>query len=61
MLSAVILITIPILANLGGGLGFWTTFFILFLFGIVTGICQASVFSLAGGLPFKYIGAVMLG
>jgi hypothetical protein len=61
MLSAVVLITIPILAHLGGGLGFWTTFLVLFLFGIVTGVCQASVFSLAGGLPFKYMGAVMLG
>ena len=61
LLSAIVLILIPILAHLGGGLGFWSTFLILFFFGIVTGIQQASVFSLAGGLPFKYMGAVMLG
>ena len=36
-------------------------FVILFIFGIITGICQASVFSMAGVLPFEFMGAVMLG
>jgi len=61
MISALVLVLIPVLANIGGGIGFWSVFTILFFFGIFTGVCQASVFSMAGGLPFKYMGAVMLG
>ena len=52
MLSAMILVTIPILAQLGNAAGFWSVFLILFFFSFNLGICQASVFSLAGGLPY---------
>jgi hypothetical protein len=31
------------------------------IFGLISGIGIASVFSLAGGLPPKYMGAVVLG
>ena len=61
MLSAIILVTIPLLAKLGNAAGFWSVFIILFFFSFISGVCQASVFSLAGGLPYKYMGAVMLG
>jgi equilibrative nucleoside transporter 1/2/3 len=61
MLSAIILVTIPLLAQLGNAAGFWSVFIILFFFSFISGVCQASVFSLAGGLPYKYMGAVMLG
>lgn len=39
MLSAIILILIPLLANFGGALGFWSVFAVLFFFGLITGIC----------------------
>ena len=59
--QALILVIVPLLAHLGNGAGFWTVFLVLLVFGCVSGVGQASVFSMAGGLPFKYIGAVMLG
>lgn len=59
--QALILFVTPFLAHLGNGAGFWSVFLVLFIFGLVSGVGQASVFSMAGGLPFKYIGAVMLG
>lgn len=40
---------------------FWSCFCLLFLFGAVNGMCQASVFGLAGILPGEYMGAVMFG
>ena len=61
MIQALVLILIPLLANIGGAVGYWSVFGILFFFGLINGICVASSFSMAGGLPFKYMGAMMLG
>jgi len=60
-LSAIILVVIPLLARMGGAVAFWSVFLVLFVFGIVLGVQQASVFSMAGVLPFRFMGAVMLG
>jgi hypothetical protein len=54
-------ILIPFLGNIGGTVGYWSLFAILFFFGLITGIVYASIFSLAGGLPPKYMGAMILG
>jgi hypothetical protein len=61
MIQALVLVLIPVLANIGGAVGYWSVFGILFFFGLINGICVASSFSMAGGLPFKYMGAMMLG
>jgi len=34
---------------------------LLLIFGAFSGTAQGSVFSMAAGLPFKYMGAVMFG
>ena len=52
---------LPFLANLKNGAGYWSVFAVLFVFGWISGVVQASVFSMAGGLPFKYMAALMLG
>jgi hypothetical protein len=36
-------------------------FAVLFFFGLITGIILASMFSLAGGLPSKYMAVMILG
>jgi solute carrier family 29 (equilibrative nucleoside transporter), member 1/2/3 len=61
VLMSLTLILVPLVANVGEGAGFWGCFSVLLGFGLVSGVCQASVFALAAGLPFKYMGAVMLG
>lgn len=61
MIQALLLVLIPLLANVGGAVGYWSVFAIFFLFGLINGVCVSSLFSMAGGLPFKYMGAMMLG
>ena len=61
MIQALVLVLIPFLANIGGTIGYWSVFAILFFYGLINGVCVASSFSMAGGLPFKYMGAMMLG
>jgi solute carrier family 29 (equilibrative nucleoside transporter), member 1/2/3 len=61
MLSAIILIVIPFLAHIGGAYAFWSVFVVLFIYGIILGIQQASIYSMAGVLPFRFMGAVMVG
>jgi phosphatidylglycerophosphate synthase len=61
MIQAIVMVLIPIIANIGGKIGYWSWFAILMIFGLISGIGIASVFSLAGGLPPKYMGAVVLG
>jgi len=61
MLSAIIMLVLPLLAHMGGGAGFWSCFCLLVVFGIINGINQASIFQLAGGLPPHYIGALIIG
>ena len=73
VIEAIIILVLPFVANVGeggddahgdidnGGLRFWGCFSLLFIFGAVNGMCQASVFGLAGILPGEYMGAVMFG
>jgi equilibrative nucleoside transporter 1/2/3 len=61
MIQAIVMVLIPSIANIGGKIGYWSWFAILMIFGLISGIGIASVFSLAGGLPPKYMGAVVLG
>lgn len=51
MITAIVMLLVPLLAHMQNGAGFWSVFFMLFFFGIVSGICQASIFSIVGGLP----------
>lgn len=55
------MILVPLLAHLGGGAGFWSVFAVLFIYGFIAGVNSASVFEMTGGLPFKYMGVLMLG
>jgi hypothetical protein len=63
ILEAVIMIVLPFLAHVPEeeSTRFWACFCLLFFFGAVNGMCQASVFGLAGILPGEYMGAVMFG
>lgn len=56
-----ILLIIPFVAAIGGHLGFWLTFCVLTVLGFCNGVAQASVFGLAGGMPFRFMAGVMLG
>ena len=56
-----ILLVIPFVAAIGGPLGFWGTFCLLMCLGFCNGVAFASVFGLAGGMPFRYMGGVMVG
>lgn len=38
MISAIILVAVPLLAHIGGAVAFWSVFAVLFVFGIVLGI-----------------------
>ena len=55
------LLIMPFIADSGDTLGFWIVFLALLIFGWFTGIAQATIFGLAGTMPFKYMAAVMLG
>ena len=59
--GAVIMIVLPVLGCLEPKTGFWACFLAMMIFGMFSGVVQASVFGAAGALPFKYMGAVMLG
>jgi hypothetical protein len=61
MIEALVLVSLPFLANIGGAVGYWSVFAVLFFFGLITGIILASMFSLAGGLPSKYMAVMILG
>jgi hypothetical protein len=61
IISAAVLVLFPILANIGGALGFWIVFAYLFFFSIIQGISQASIYQLSGDMPSKYMGAIMFG
>ena len=61
MIEALVLVSLPFLANIGGAVGYWSVFAVLFFFGLITGIILASMFSLAGGLPSKYMAIMILG
>lgn len=62
MCISVLMIVLPLVANaLDPGASFGASLGILIVFGALGGIVQGSVFGLAGMLPGKYMGAVMLG
>jgi hypothetical protein len=61
LIQALLLVIIPFLANIGGTVGYWSVFAILFLLGLIGGIGGSSMFSMAGGLPPKYMGVMFLG
>ena len=62
LITAIIMILLPILANQGGAFGYWSCFWVLLLFfGVFFGACRLTVFQMAAAFPFKYMGAVMVG
>lgn len=61
MLQGVCVVLIPVLAHLGGATGFWSVFALLLVFGVIMGLNAGSVYSMAGGLPPKFMGAIFLG
>ena len=61
VVSAIILLMIPFLAEVGDTAGFWLVLTALVIFGWFAGLGQGAVYALAGGMPFKYIAAIMLG
>jgi hypothetical protein len=55
------LLGLPFVAKIGDSAGYWFVFLGLLIFGFVAGVAQASIFALAGGMPFRYMAAVMFG
>lgn len=43
------------------GYNFWVLFLVFIPFGAFQGIAQGTVYTMAAGLPFKYMGAVQFG
>jgi hypothetical protein len=58
---SIIMILLPLAATMSPKVNFWIVFALLIIFGAFSGTAQGSVFSMAGSLPFKYMGAVMFG
>ena len=61
IISAIVIIILPFLAEIGGTTAFWLVFIDLLIFGIISGVLRATVYSLAAALPFPYMGALMFG
>jgi hypothetical protein len=57
----IILALFPWLVVLPIGVNYYVCFIVLIFYGAFSGIGQGSVFTMAANLPFKYMGAVMLG
>ncbi len=57
----IILALLPWLVILPNGVNYVVCFIVLILYGAFSGIGQSGVFPMAANLPFKYMGAVMLG
>jgi hypothetical protein len=55
------IIVMPFLAHTGDTSGFWSCLVALMVFGLFAGASQAAAFSLAGTMPFRISGAIMLG
>jgi len=57
------MVALPFAARLPqqNNFNFWIVFLLLIIFGAFSGTAQGAVFTMAAGLPFKYMGAVMLG
>ena len=62
LIIAVLMVVLPFVTqSLDAGPAFAADMSILFLFGLVGGVVQASTFALGGILPGKYMGAIMFG
>ena len=61
ILTGVIMLILPYLANIGGSTAYWSCFFALIVLGAFQGATQGTVFTMAAEFPFKYMGAVMVG
>jgi len=48
-------------ALLPSGVNYWVTFGLLVIYGGFSGVAQGTVFTMAANMPFKYMGAVMVG
>ena len=55
-LQALLLATIPILAHLGGDVGYWCVFLNLIVLGWFCGVLQGCLFKQNAKLPCEYIG-----
>ena len=58
IMTGVIMMILPFLANIGGSTAYWSCFVILIFLGAFQGATQGTVFAMAAAFPFKYIGAV---
>lgn len=59
--SALAMLLIPLIANIGDATGFYSTIVILLIFGFASGAAQGTTFQMAAAFPPNYMGAVMLG
>jgi len=55
-IQAVLLALVPILANIGGEVGFWSVFMTLVVLGWFCGVVQGCVYRENAKLPGPYIG-----
>lgn len=61
-LIAAILMSLPIATTeLKDTSGYWTDISLLFVLGLFTGAAQASIFSIGGVMPNKYLSAIIVG
>ena len=58
---AATMIIIPILCNIGGSTGFFTTDVLLVILGLASGACQGTTYAMAAAFPPEYMSAVMFG
>ena len=58
---AITMIALPLLAKVGGGLGFYMCTLVLVFNGLASGACQGTIYGMAAAFPPKYMGAVMFG
>lgn len=55
ILQGVIMLILPLTANLGGAVAYWLCFLELFIYGLLSGICQSACYSYNAKLPARYI------
>ena len=58
---AATMIIIPVLCNVGGATGFFTTDVMLLVLGVSSGFCQGTTYQMAAAFPPEYMSAVMFG
>lgn len=55
------MLIIPVLCNVGGSTGFFTTDVVLLILGVSSGFCQGTAYQMAAAFPPEYMSAVMFG